>query len=52
MKKLPKIFQTEITKSIKNNQTKCSLKNKESPPNVEEFINNLFNEKDTSIKLN
>lgn len=42
MKKLPKIFQNEITKRIKNNQTKFSLENKESPPNVEEFINNLF----------
>ncbi len=45
MKKLPKIFQNEITKRIKNNQTKFSLENKESPPNVEEFINKLFKEK-------
>lgn len=51
MKKLPKIFQTEITKNIKNNQTKCSLKNKESPPNIEEFINKLFNEKKHTYKI-
>lgn len=44
MKKLPKIYQNEITKKIKNNKEICYLNNeKMSKNNIEETLNEIFN---------
>lgn len=46
MKKLPKIYQNSINKTIKNNKTVCYLKNEDitySSNNLEDTLNTIFN---------
>ena len=53
MKKLPKIYQNEITKKIRNNKQICYLKNEEivdkistieeQEKNLDEVLNQIFN---------